>query len=76
MNLQYILDSKGETTGVFIPIQEWLSFKKKFKNSELETTAIPEAHKAELDERLENIKNGTSELHDFDKAMDDIEKGL
>lgn len=76
MNLQYILDSKGETTGVFIPIQEWLSFKKKFKNSDLETTDIPEAHKNELDKRLENIKNGTSELHDFDEAMNDIEKGL
>lgn len=76
MNLQYILDSKGETTGVFIPIQEWLSLKKKFKSSELEAIDIPEAHKAELDKRLENIKNGTSQLHDFNEAMDDIEKGL
>lgn len=76
MNLQYILDSKGETTGVFIPIQEWLSFKRKFKNADLETSEIPEWHKAELDKRLDNIKNGTSELYDFDAAMDDIEKDL
>ena len=76
MNLQYILDSKGETTGVFIPIQEWLSFKKKFKDADLETPEIPDWHKAELDKRLDNIKNGTSELHDFDEAMDDIEKDL
>ena len=76
MNLQYILDSKGETTGVFIPIQEWLSFKKKFKNADLEATDIPDTHKAELDRRLESIKNGTSKLHDFNDAMDDIEKDL
>ena len=76
MNLQYILDSKGETTGVFIPIQEWISFKKKFKNADMETTDIPESHKAELDKRLENLKNGTSELYGFDAAMDDMEKDL
>lgn len=23
MNIQYISDSKGQTTGVFIPIKEW-----------------------------------------------------
>ena len=34
MNLQYISDSKGETTGVFIPIQDWVSLKNKFEGLE------------------------------------------
>lgn len=75
MNLQYILDGKGETTGVFIPIQEWLSLKKKLKNVDIDSD-IPEWQKEELDRRLEAIKNGDEEFLDFDKAMDEIEKGL
>jgi hypothetical protein len=75
MNLQYILDGNGETTGVFIPIQEWLSLKKKLKNVGTDAD-IPEWHKEELDRRLEAIKNGDEEFLDFDKAMDEIEKGL
>jgi len=31
MNLQYISDYQGKTTGVFIPIQEWEALKIKFK---------------------------------------------
>jgi len=31
MNLQYISDYTGKTTGVFIPIQEWEALKIKFK---------------------------------------------
>ena len=76
MNLQYILDGNGETTGVFIPIQEWLSFKKKFKNADIESNDIPEWHKEELDRRLEAIKNGDEEFQDYNEAIDDILKQL
>jgi hypothetical protein len=31
MNLQYISDNKGKTTGVFIPIEEWEALKSKYK---------------------------------------------
>ncbi|PRZ01694.1 hypothetical protein BY457_10299 [Marinilabilia salmonicolor] len=31
MHLQYILDNKGETAGVFIPIEEWERPTKGFK---------------------------------------------
>lgn len=30
MNLQYVSDEKGNTTGVFIPIKEWNLLKKKY----------------------------------------------
>lgn len=76
MNLQYILDGKGETTGVFIPIQEWLQFKSKIKNIDIDDSELPEWHKRELDVRLEELENGKAEFFDFDTAMDDIEKGL
>jgi len=77
MNLQYILDGKDETTGVFIPIQEWLSFKKKFKNVDIDdSNDVPEWHKEELDRRIKAIENGTTDFHDFSDAMAEIENGL
>lgn len=76
MNLQYILDNKGETTGVFIPIQEWLSFKKKFKNADLDTSELPQSHMDELDRRVALIESGQAELFDIDEAFEDIEKDL
>jgi hypothetical protein len=36
MNLQYISDSTGKTTGVFIPISEWNELKAKYKGIDQE----------------------------------------
>jgi len=76
MNLQYILDGNGETTGVFIPIQEWLSFKKKIKNTDIESNDIPEWHKEEIDRRLDDIKNGREEFQNYKDAMDELKNEL
>jgi hypothetical protein len=48
MNLQYISDNQGKTTGVFIPIQDWEALKSKYSDLEKEEGAmvdIPEEHK-------------------------------
>ncbi len=45
MNLQYISDSEGQTTGVFIPIDEWNYLKSKYKEIEKEEITIPDWHK-------------------------------
>lgn len=76
MNLQYILDSKGQTTGVFIPINEWNDLKNKYKDIEQEEINVPEWHKDLVLKRLDDYKqNLVSEL-DFDSAMDDLEREL
>ena len=52
MNLQYIHDNHGNATGVFIPIEEWQSLKKKYdglQQEELKSLDIPEWHKKILD---------------------------
>lgn len=76
MNLQYISDSKGQTTGVFIPINEWNDLKNKYKNIEREDIDIPEWHKDLVLKRLEDYKQNPDFAMDFDSAMDDIEKEL
>lgn len=79
MNLQYISDNKGQTTGVFIPIQDWNRLKKKYKELEMaEESAfeIPEWHKTILDKRLGKVKNNPESCIDFDAACNEIEKKL
>ncbi|TKG92986.1 addiction module component CHP02574 family protein [Puteibacter caeruleilacunae] len=76
MNLQYILDSKGEPTGVFIPIGEWNKLKKKYKNIEQEDFVIPDWHKDLVQERLAEYKQNPDSTLDFNEAMNDIEEDL
>jgi len=76
MNLQYISDSKGQTTGVFIPINEWNDLISKYKGIESEDVDIPEWHKDLVRERLDDYNKTPDSAMDFDSAMDDIEKEL
>lgn len=76
MNLQFISDSTGQTTGVFIPINEWNALKDKFKGIEQEEMEIPAWHKDIVRDRLAEYKKNPEIALDFDSAMDDIERGL
>ncbi|WP_114751131.1 addiction module protein [Pleomorphovibrio marinus] len=73
MSLQYITDDKGQTTGVFIPIQEWNNIKSRYKDIDLE---IPDWHKEIIDQRIKDYKKNPDQAVDFDQAMDEIEKDL
>ncbi len=76
MNLQYILDSEGQTTGVFIPMKEWNKLRKKYKGMEESEEIIPQWHKDLVKERIEEYNNNPNSASDFDESMDDIENGL
>ncbi len=76
MNLQYISDNKGQTTGVFIPIQEWNDLKDKYKGIEQTEIDIPNWHKEIVRKRLKDYQNNPEQVLDFDTAMNDIEKDL
>ncbi|MBW8051661.1 MAG: hypothetical protein FVQ77_15255 [Cytophagales bacterium] len=41
MNLQYISDSNGKTTGIFIPIKDWEVLKKRLKGLKQEEDTEP-----------------------------------
>ncbi len=76
MNLQYISDNTGKTTGVFIPIQEWEDLKTRYKGLEDETMEIPGWHKDLVEKRLSEYNRNPGIVMDFDAAMEDIEKEL
>jgi len=56
MSLQYITDDKGQTTGVYIPIQEWNNLKSKCQDIEQEAYVVPEWQKKIVRERIKNTK--------------------
>ena len=76
MNLQYISDSTGKTTGVFIPISEWNELKAKYKGIDQEQIDIPAWQMQEVRKRLDDYKNNPEQASDFNATMDDIEKDL
>jgi hypothetical protein len=80
MSLQFILDNKGNTTGVFIPIEEWQSLKdtyKRLQKEEVENVKeLVSWQKQILDERLNDYYQNPTDMMDFDKTLDDIEKSL
>lgn len=72
MNLQFISDNKGNTTAVFIPIQEWERLKRKFKeleNEEPQPGDIPEWQKEIVRERLKAYKENPDDVIELDEAM-------
>jgi hypothetical protein len=76
MSLQYISDNKGQTTGVFIPIEEWNNLKNKYKGIEEEEIDIPSWQVAELDNRVEEYRKNPGQILDFNQAMEDIENNI
>jgi DNA repair protein RadC len=71
MNLQYISDNQGKTTGVFIPIQDWEALKSKYSDLEKEEGAmvdIPEEHKNIVRQRMEASEKDPSRLLNWDDA--------
>jgi len=76
MSIQFITDSSGKNTGVYIPIEQWKRLKSKFRELEDEEVDIPEWHKEELDTRLESYSENPDDVIDAEAALKDIEKDL
>ncbi|MBD1366903.1 hypothetical protein IDJ77_24040 [Mucilaginibacter sp. ZT4R22] len=80
MNLQFIHDTKGNTTGVFIPIEEWQSLKEKYtelqKEEALNVVELSSWQTQIIDERLNDYYANPNSVESFDDMLDDIEKSL
>jgi hypothetical protein len=80
MTLQFIYDNRGNTTGVFISIEEWQSLKTKYADLQKEEaenrTDLASWQKQVIDERLSDYYDNPIDVVDFDRMLDDVEKGL
>ena len=80
MTLQFIHDNKGNTTGVFIPIEEWQSFHTTSSDLQIEevenATELSHWQRQILDQRLNEYYSHPVDLLDFNKTLDDLDKSL
>ena len=80
MTLQFIHDNRGNTTGVFIPIEEWQTLKIKYTDLQKEEVTnlleLATWQKQILDERLTDYFQSPENVGDFTKTIDDIERTL
>jgi hypothetical protein len=80
MLLQFIHDIKGNTTGVFIPIEDWQNLKTQYVELEMEEVKSQNEllpwQKEVLDERLSDYYKNAADTTDFDQMLNEIEKDL
>ena len=80
MTLQYIHDNRGNTTGVFIPIEDWQSLKEKYSDLQVEEVQnnvhLSSWQKEIIDQRLEDYYNNPNDVVDFDIAIANIRKQI
>ena len=80
MTLQFVHDNKGNTTGVFIPIEDWEILKRKYvelQKEEAENIAeLSRWQRQILDERISDYYSNKEDVTDFDKTIDEIENRL
>ena len=80
MTLQYIHDNRGNTTGVFIPIEDWQNLKEKYSDLQFEevenNVELTSWQKEIIDQRLEDYYNNPNDVVDFDIAIANIRKQI
>jgi hypothetical protein len=76
MNLQFIADSNGITTGVYIPIKDWDKLKNKYKGIEEVEVDVTSKQMNEVRKRLKDYEVNPGSAMIFEEALDDIEKDL
>lgn len=80
MTLQFIHDNNGNTTGVYIPIDEWQDLKSKYADLQTEEAqnniALTSWQKEIIDQRLEDYYNNPNDVQDFDTTIAKIRKSI
>jgi hypothetical protein len=76
--VQFIHDNKGNTTGVFIPIEEWQILKLKYTELQKEEASakLTNWQKNIIEDRLEDYNKSTSQVEDFDAMLKEIAKNI
>ncbi|MBK9150243.1 MAG: addiction module protein [Saprospiraceae bacterium] len=71
MNVQYITDDTGKTTGVFIPISDWNSLKSRYGEIS-EDSIVPESHKEVVRNRMAEYDKNSEMGLDYDDVMTEL----
>ena len=73
MRLQVVKDSKGNDSGVFIPMEEWELIKNTYPDVEHLDEEIPEWQKELLDKRLKAIAENPERLRPIEELFEELD---
>ncbi len=80
MTLQFIHDNRGNTTGVYIPIDEWQDLKTKYTDLQAEEAQnnieLTSWQKDIIDQRLDDYYKNPNDVVDFDTTIANIRKKI
>lgn len=80
MSLHYIHDTNGNTTGVFIPIDDWQLLKEKYSELQIEEvqghTELNEWQKEIIDKRLHDYFTNPNDVVDFNFTLKEIQNKI
>ncbi|MBC7748590.1 MAG: addiction module protein [Methylotenera sp.] len=74
MSLQIIQNSKGENTGVFIPMDDWEIMKTNYPDVDNLDKEIPDWQKQLLDSRLEDIARNPKNLRPISELFEELDR--
>ena len=74
MNLQVLIDSNGNNSGVYIPSKEWTLIKQQYPDIEEICSDIPDWQKEILTTRLEAIAKNTERIKPIQGLFDALNK--
>jgi hypothetical protein len=80
MNVQYIYDTHGKATGIFIPINEWQDFLKRYKDLQIlevkDEEELKSWQKEIIDQRLNDYYENPNDVIDFEITIANVRKML
>lgn len=80
MSLQFIHDNKGNTTGVFIPIDDWQTLKEKYSDLQTEEVQnnadLANWQKEIIDERVKDYYDNPNDVFDFNQTLKDLKSNI
>jgi hypothetical protein len=76
MKLQVIHDSKGQSTGVFIPIEDWTMIKNQYPDIEITVEDLPQWEKDLIDSRLEAIAENPNRLKPGTELFKELRRNI
>jgi hypothetical protein len=76
MRLQLIQDSKGKSTGVFIPMEDWNKIKNQYPDIENADMDLPIWEKDLIDKRLEAISKNPERLKPGKNLLNELRRKI
>lgn len=76
MKIQVIQDSNGNSTGVLIPMEDWVLIKTNYPDVDELDNNIPEWQKQLLDERLKAIAQDKSRIRPIDELFQELDSEI